>query len=451
MNPHDEDDLNRIDDSQFDDLDDTSFDQDTLDEAGDDFGSEGEPWGDDDQDGGGYDDGNGDEPAQKKKSSLITYLLIGAVVLGAGGFGYVKFFGGSTPGVVTQAENGGQPLPPADRSSLNALRDQPGAQYMPTQTDAPPPPASGPKPQGGFMNAPADELDAPAGMAGADDPASLPIPGSDLAAPVPAPGLPDGGPSLTAVETPDVPPTEMLPIADKPALPTDPGVALLPGIKPTSDFPSVDLIKKAAPTAVEPPVTPETIAATPPTTTPVGVGAPVIPETVPEIPAMMAPTPVPTPEIVAPAPDTAATAEMQKKLTDAESRIAALEKELKDAKASAAAAAKANARPFETAPAVEPARIERPSRPQPAKTVRATPSRNVAKANEAAAPKPILKSNWELRSAQPGQAMVSTKNGKGDIRTVFVGDTLPGVGRIVAITQTPSGWVVRGTTATLHQ
>jgi hypothetical protein len=253
---------------------------------------------------------------------------------------------------------------------------------------------------------------------------------------------------MTAVETPEVPPTDTLPPAGKPDQPADPGVALLPGIKPTSDFPSVDLIKKAAPTAVEPPVTPDKPA-------PDMASAP----EVPELPAGLAPTPAPTPA-PAPAPtlaaepaepqpaaseNAAATAEMQEKLSAAESRIADLEKQLEDAKANAA---NTNARPFEKASSadIEPVKVARPARPQAPRAP--APVKRVVSDDE---PKPILRSNWELRSAQPGQAMVSTKNGKGDIRTVFVGDTLSGVGRITAITRTPSGWVVRGTTGTLHQ
>ncbi len=455
MNPHDEDDLNQVDESQFDDLNDPSFDQDALDDVGGDFGSEGEPWGDDDN---SFDDGTGaDEPAPKKKSSLISYLLIGAVVLGAGAFGYVKFFANKAPSVVATDSNG-EPLPPSDRSSLTALRDQPGDQYMPTPADTPPPQATGPKSQGGFMNAPAEEEPpAPApDVSQTEEPASLPVPGSAVApTPAPTPGLPQGGPSLTAVETPDAPPTDALPPAGKPDQPADPGVALLPGIKPTSDFPSVDLIKKAAPTAVEPPVTPdknapvvpevapETVAEKPADTLP-----PVEPPTsaVPELPAGLATAPTLSAEPKpAPAENAAATTEMQEKLSAAESRIADLEKQLEEAKANAV---NDNARPFERAAAAEPVKVARPARPQAAPETTKAPVKRVVADD---APKPILKSNWELRSAQPGQAMVSTKNGKGDIRTVFVGDTLAGVGRITAITRTPSGWVVRGTTGTLHQ
>lgn len=75
-----------------------------------------------------------------------------------------------------------------------------------------------------------------------------------------------------------------------------------------------------------------------------------------------------------------------------------------------------------------------------------------------AAPKPVVKAEpaataarsvaWVLRSAQPGAAMVVPKAG-GDMRTVRVGDNLSGLGRIIAIEQRGSRWVVQGTQGTL--
>ena len=56
--------------------------------------------------------------------------------------------------------------------------------------------------------------------------------------------------------------------------------------------------------------------------------------------------------------------------------------------------------------------------------------------------------SWVLRSAQPGAAMVVPKTG-GDMRTVRVGDNLSGLGRIIAIEQRGSRWVVQGTQGTL--
>lgn len=61
---------------------------------------------------------------------------------------------------------------------------------------------------------------------------------------------------------------------------------------------------------------------------------------------------------------------------------------------------------------------------------------------------PARNASWVLRSAQPGAAMVVPKAG-GDMRTVRVGDNLAGLGRIIAIEQRGSRWVVQGTQSTL--
>lgn len=59
-------------------------------------------------------------------------------------------------------------------------------------------------------------------------------------------------------------------------------------------------------------------------------------------------------------------------------------------------------------------------------------------------PAPVKDVAWVLRSAQPGSAMVAPKSG-GDMRSVSVGDTLSGLGRIVSIEQQGNRWVVKGT------
>lgn len=58
--------------------------------------------------------------------------------------------------------------------------------------------------------------------------------------------------------------------------------------------------------------------------------------------------------------------------------------------------------------------------------------------------------SWELRGAQPGQAMLSSRGGM-DIRTVSVGNSLPGLGKILSIEQSPNGWVVKGTQGRVNQ
>lgn len=51
---------------------------------------------------------------------------------------------------------------------------------------------------------------------------------------------------------------------------------------------------------------------------------------------------------------------------------------------------------------------------------------------------------WELRAAQPGKAWVS-KPGQRDMQGVQVGESLPGIGRITAITYQNGRWAVLGT------
>lgn len=90
-----------------------------------------------------------------------------------------------------------------------------------------------------------------------------------------------------------------------------------------------------------------------------------------------------------------------------------------------------------------------PDKSQAQKTVSAADT-----PKEATAPKPVSVSpqphvtGWALRSAQPGSAMVVPKAG-GDMRTIRVGDSLSGLGRITAIELRGSKWVVQGTQGTL--
>jgi len=62
--------------------------------------------------------------------------------------------------------------------------------------------------------------------------------------------------------------------------------------------------------------------------------------------------------------------------------------------------------------------------------------------------KPAIR--WQLRSAQPGKATVSPK-GSNDIRSVTVGSTLSGIGRITSISNASGKWVVTGTTGKISQ
>lgn len=89
--------------------------------------------------------------------------------------------------------------------------------------------------------------------------------------------------------------------------------------------------------------------------------------------------------------------------------------------------------PPKTVSAIDTPKVETASKPVVKAEPTATAARNVS---------------WVLRSAQPGAAMVAPKAG-GDMRAVRVGDNLSGLGRIIAIEQRGSRWVVQGTQGTL--
>jgi intracellular multiplication protein IcmG len=57
---------------------------------------------------------------------------------------------------------------------------------------------------------------------------------------------------------------------------------------------------------------------------------------------------------------------------------------------------------------------------------------------------------WVLRGAQPGQALVA-RAGQADTQTIRPGDTLPGIGRITAISYQDGRWVVEGTQGRITQ
>ena len=66
--------------------------------------------------------------------------------------------------------------------------------------------------------------------------------------------------------------------------------------------------------------------------------------------------------------------------------------------------------------------------------------------------KPVasVASKWVLKAASSGRALIAHTGGA-DLRTVYVGDTVESIGRIVAIEKDASGWKVKGTKATLSQ
>ena len=90
-----------------------------------------------------------------------------------------------------------------------------------------------------------------------------------------------------------------------------------------------------------------------------------------------------------------------------------------------------------------PAPITEAPKPKP------TPKKVVAK------PKPVKKkivpkTVWRLRSAQPGKAIVSPK-GRDDTRSITVGSSLSGIGRVQSISNSSGKWVVTGTKGSISQ
>lgn len=119
--------------------------------------------------------------------------------------------------------------------------------------------------------------------------------------------------------------------------------------------------------------------------------------------------------------------------------IAELQAELTALKAAPAP----KAEPPEEQKAPEPAAIES-SKPAP---------KVVEKAAEVVTPKakPVVqKPRWTLRSAQSGKAAIASVK-TGDIRTIEIGDNVPGLGRIKSIAKKSGKWLVQGTQGSVSQ
>ncbi len=105
---------------------------------------------------------------------------------------------------------------------------------------------------------------------------------------------------------------------------------------------------------------------------------------------------------------------------------------------------------LESKPAPKPkTETKAPPAEDPAK--KAQPVETTAKKSESEAPKPAsAPASWRLRSAQPGKAVVSPKNSD-DMRTVEVGDSLSGIGRVQSVAQVNGRWVVQGSHGSITQ
>jgi hypothetical protein len=64
---------------------------------------------------------------------------------------------------------------------------------------------------------------------------------------------------------------------------------------------------------------------------------------------------------------------------------------------------------------------------------------------------PAATGSWVLKSATPGKAWIA-EPGSAEIRTVAVGESIKGLGKITAISQDSGGhWIVAGTKGQINQ
>lgn len=145
------------------------------------------------------------------------------------------------------------------------------------------------------------------------------------------------------------------------------------------------------------------------------------------------------------------------KLADLANAIESLEKRLNEtAETAKSAKAKADAVPAKTAepvsrPVEEDLDLPTPEKvktPVAEKTL--APKKAAPKEEPAATPVKAKTSQWQMKSAQPGKAVLADKS-TGDYKTVQVGDKVNGIGRITSISQENGRWVVRGTTGQISQ
>lgn len=369
-----------------------------------------------------YDEsGEGDnaQAAPKKKSNMFNIILIAVAVLGGGAFMMVKMGGGgsapttSTPVV---AQNTNVPVAP-----------------VPALPPASPPPA----PTGGFLTSPdnmkALEQDIAKTYSETD------LVGGDETAPTGPQEVEQAAPPMpTAVEQTAVAPVEPIaPATEKAApirMPNAAEAMLKSAIQEKNQVQGI-----AAP--VQPDVPPVTA--------------------VPEVPAIAAPVAELT---SAPAP--AQNAEMVAKLDQLLSRIDQLEGEVRtlktaqpsgDVSALADSVAALEKKLTEQAAAPKPARqaeehheVTQAPAPKPQVLGSGSPAAAQPRATSAVPQAAAAAPKWVLKGAQPGQAMVS-KPGDSEMRSVVVGDSLPGIGTIRSIGYENGRWSVVGTQGRITQ
>lgn len=402
-------------------------------------------WADESHDSAGNGEADSEQPPPKKKRSNLTIFLILLVAI-VGVFGIMILKGGKkapvdqapiAAPVVVDSNAMSQPTPmPAGNEPVAAPSADPqqataGVQPAPQIADQ----------QGGVMNNP-DVLNqavvtSPNGAV--PSPASQASPSQQSVTPnqVAPVGQAAPAPTMTGV----VPQTSgniavsgQVSVAPVPGAPSDTNLvkAITPEVKPVSDFPKVDVIKKAdipQPTAVAKVDASSPAPALAPSTLTVPSDAP--------IKAVQSQLDAALEKI----------SRLEKDVSDREARLqeqsqksVAVPSEVKELKEKIAAleeklAAKKSTQRDQGGQVV----------PNPARTEhKVVVKRHVAVSRAVPTSSAHPSSVWVLKSAKPGVAVIRSA-ATGDFKSVKVGDVVTGIGRITSIRETSTGWVVQGT------
>jgi hypothetical protein len=399
-------------------------------------------------------DSTADQTAPKKKKTSNLTIAIIMVVAVVGVFGFMALKGNNSAAPQPDAETKGAPTINADDAMTTpaAQAEQPNITDLKNQADEttqgdqtanihPPTPAPVvAEPQQGLMDNP--------NLMGSNTNTKTPASPTD-SQPAVVPTLPTTSAEPVAVLTPpeDVsapPVADQQPVAQPSAVPSQEVVnAISPTVKPVSDFPTIDSIKK-------PDATP----------TPAMAGEGTVDAAVPATEAGHK------------------SAELQSQIDAAQTKISMLEKKISDQAAELEAqkkvASKVAAQTSVSTSGISEADVaalkehiadleeklakkaEKPSKTivadaAPAEEKDYVVNKPVVKKTPVVAKlKPILKQTWSLKSAGSSKAILSDK-ATGDLKTVRVGDVVSGLGRIVSISNSNSSWVVKGTLGSVSE
>lgn len=422
--PHDPNEVeNYTDDDYLDqDVTDTAADLDSYDDAGEIYDESDESW--EDQ------DAAAPVKMKKKSSALSSIIIVIAMVIGAGIL-YMKF----KPDTAPQADLGA----PASESVVQSDQTLPSPQEAAAIADSAPPEVANIDPA---LTPPSETMPAPASSGSQgfmNDPDQL------------------NQADLDKQADTTLPETQTMTGFDEPPAPEATETAQLPVPGAAPALPGIDSIKKAAPLepAPAPLAAPEPVK---PVETPTAV-----------LPAAVEPVTAP-----APADPTIAAREtaLMAKLDKVVERLDAVEKKVNEAPA-ASVPGSSNGELASLRVALE--RLENKvdklgNEPAPVRQmsgnsydseitvdkpiIRKAPvvkkKRKASASTSSASTASVSSGKWELRSARPGEAMVS-RSGQADLKTVRVGDSVVGIGQITSISQVGGAWVVQGTGGSIAQ